>query len=291
MVHWYSLSVLVATTKSATYEAVLSKNHKVLVAHAVLGSIVFGLLAPLGAIVIRLKFPRLNLVKLHAFWQLVVWAIYTAAFSLGIWLRWSIGSAHLIAKWMDPHAIIGYILVGMLTLQPVLGYIHHLIFKSRFLAVQAGEPHAKAPGRTLITHGHLWLGRVLIPLGIINGALGIKATWSPMNPLQSAHTSNIAMIVYCVLVGAVYVLYLAICIRHEYRRTMDVVAREEGEPAAEEVARMPKSRRQSLETGKEILRIAEAQNNVHDDEIPLTEVSEKRQEERDVSEESLPGKI
>ena len=65
---------------------------------------------------------------------------------------------------MDPLAIIGYILIGMLTLQPALGYIHQLIFKSRFLAVQAGEPNAKARGR------------ILIPLGIINRALGIKAT-------------------------------------------------------------------------------------------------------------------
>ena len=48
MAPWYSLSVLVAATKSAAYEAALLKNHKVLTAHAVLGSLVFGLVPPLA---------------------------------------------------------------------------------------------------------------------------------------------------------------------------------------------------------------------------------------------------
>lgn len=280
--------VLAASTKSAAYQAALAKNHKVLLAHAIMGCLAFGLLAPLGAILIRLKMAKLNLLKVHGYWQLAVWAVYALAFALGVWLKWSIGSAHLMHKWMDPHGAIGYVLIGMLTLQPVFGYVHHVIFKKRFLAVQGGDTAAKAPGRTVITHGHLWLGRVLIPLGIINGGVGIKATWNPKNPLQTVKESKIAMIVYCVLAGVVYLIYLAVCIRHEYRRTMDVVAREEGEPAAVEVATMPKSRRQSLETGKEILRITgqgQGKTGV-EDEIPLTEV-----EEKDVSEESLPAKI
>jgi hypothetical protein len=264
--HWYtlpSLSTLFATKESPAYEAALRKNHRALIAHSALACLAFALLAPTGAILIRLKLTRINLLKLHGYWQLAVWAIYAASVGLGIWLKNNIGSAHLVHRWFDPHAYIGYILLGLLTLQPVLGYAHHLIFKRRFLAVHALENNTKAPGRTPITHGHLWLGRIVIPAGIINGALGIKASWSPQNPLQSVHTSKIAMIIYCSLTGIVYLVYLAICVRHEYRRTMDVVSTEQGAPAAVEVANMPKSRRQSLETGKEILRIAEAAENVN----------------------------
>ena len=289
--HWYSIAsfdLLKDSTRSMAYKHALEKDHKVLIAHAVLGCLALAFFAPVGAILIRLKLP--GVLKLHAYWQLGVWILYAAAFALGIWLKDSIGSVHLVHKWFDPHQYIGYILMGVITLQPVLGYVHHVIFKKRFLAVQAGDDNAKAPGRTPITHAHLWLGRILIPLGMINGALGIKASWSRKNPLQSDRTSKIAMMIYCVFAGMVYLIYLVICVRNEYRRTMDVVKTEEGAAAAFEVANMPKSRRESLETGKGILMMMEAQRIIPDDEKPLT-THWAVTEERHVSEGSLPTKI
>ena len=266
-------------TLSPAYEATLSKNHKILLAHAILSILAFALLLPLGAILIRLTLPRLPLLNLHGLWQITALLIYAIAFGLGLWLKDRIGSARLTHKWFDPHAYIGYILLGMLALQPLFGYAHHVIFKTRFLAVQAGEPHAKAPGRTIVTHAHLWIGRILIPLGIINGALGIKASWSKANPLQTVKESKIAMIIYCVGAGVVYLIYFAICVRHEYKRTMDVVSTEKGDAAAVEVATMRRERRQSLETGKEILKILNANANHDEAEVPLSAVTEHSHEE------------
>jgi hypothetical protein len=103
------------------------------------------------------------------------------------------------------------------------------------------------------------------------------------------------MIVYCALAGVVYLIYLAVCIRHEYRRTMDVVNTEEGVPAAVEVTNMPKSRQQSLETGKEILKILEAQGNIRSKEQEMSLKALNREQgldgTKDVSEVSLADKI
>ena len=284
-------------TLSPAFEANLFKNHKILLAHAFLGILAFALLLPLGTILIRLTLPRLPLLNLHGLWQITTLLIYAIAFGLGLWLKDRIGSARLTHKWFDPHAYIGYILLGMLVVQPLLGYAHHVLFKTRFLALQAGEPHAKAPGRTVVTQCHLWLGRILVPLGIINGALGIKASWSKANPLQTVRKSKVAMIVYRVGAGVVYLIYLAVCVRHEYKRTMEVVSTEEGDAAAIEVATMRRERRQSLETGKEILKILGANANHDEAEVPLSAVTEQSHEEegkrgeRDGAEESWERKI
>ena len=106
------------------------------------------------------------------------------------------------------------------------------------------------------------MGRTLITLGIINGGLGIRATWHKSNPLQSQSASKTAIIAYSVCAGTVFLLYVGVSVGHENRRATEFVKTEEGAPAAEHLTEMSKPRRQSLETGKEILRIQEAQRNV-----------------------------
>lgn len=63
-------------------------------------------------------------------------------------------------------------------LQPFFGLIHHLRFR-------------KTQQRTAWTEVHVWYGRILIILGIINGGLGI----------QLARTSGAGRIVYAVFGG------------------------------------------------------------------------------------------
>ena len=48
-----------------------------------------------------------------------------------------------------------------MVLQPAFGWFHHLHF-------------VKHQGRGAISHVHIWYGRILIALGIINGGLGLE---------------------------------------------------------------------------------------------------------------------
>lgn len=56
------------------------------------------------------------------------------------------------------HQIIGIVAVVALVVQAALGYQHHQGYK-------------KYGKRTLITHSHLWLGRLVIVVGMINAIL------------------------------------------------------------------------------------------------------------------------
>jgi hypothetical protein len=52
------------------------------------------------------------------------------------------------------------VLFILIFFQPILGYMHHRLFK-------------KYKRRTFWSHAHIWLGRIIITLGIINGGLGL----------------------------------------------------------------------------------------------------------------------
>lgn len=66
-----------------------------------------------------------------------------------------------ISKYSNYHPIIGIVIFAFLFFQPILGILHHIGFK-------------KTGRRSFISYVHLWLGRILITLGIINGGLGLK---------------------------------------------------------------------------------------------------------------------
>ena len=59
------------------------------------------------------------------------------------------------------HPVLGIIVVLLLLIQPILGLVHHYIYKRQ---------HA----RTLWATTHVWFGRIVITLGIVNGGLGLK---------------------------------------------------------------------------------------------------------------------
>jgi hypothetical protein len=58
-----------------TDEVDSAKYHKIVIAHAVLACSAWALVAPLGAILLRSGARGFNLLKLHAFWQLFVYAM------------------------------------------------------------------------------------------------------------------------------------------------------------------------------------------------------------------------
>jgi len=95
----------------------------------------------------------------------------------------------------NTHTILGTVVVVALLFQPFLGIIHH----RRYLAVQK---------RTAWTYVHVWYGRILILLGIINGGLG----------LQLAANTMAGKIAYSVLGGIMGALLCAVAVLFETKK-------------------------------------------------------------------------
>ena len=120
------------------------------------------------------------------------------------------------------HPIIGILVVGLLLLQPILGLIHHYIYK-------------RQGARTIWATAHVWFGRVVITLGIINGGLGLRLS-------DNTRKGEIA---YGVVAGVVWLLWMSVVVdwylRHgDGRRKNETKRRrrrgEKGSPASSEEA-------------------------------------------------------
>ncbi|RSL80373.1 hypothetical protein BHE90_005405 [Fusarium euwallaceae] len=147
----------------------------VLRAHGIIMSIVFLAGYPLGAVLM----PIIGKWLVHAGWQFIVF--------LGMWAGFGLG--YVYARdggywWQQTHTKMGTIVVALMGLQPILGYAHHRYFRS----------HGK---RGIISHVHIWFGRILMILGIVNGGLG----------LQLASSSTGYIVAYSVIAGIAALLY------------------------------------------------------------------------------------
>ena len=161
-------------------------------------SIAHGVLASLAFIVLFLASFR-GLWLIHGLVQIVAFVVYLAAFALGIWMTQQAPSqANLIGRY---HPIIGIVLLIVLLIQPVLGLVHHFQFK-------------KHGTRTVWSYGHLWLGRLLITLGIINGGLGLLLA------RQSGYgrPTTGQVIAYSVIAGVMWLLWVVSSIVGEKKR-------------------------------------------------------------------------
>ena len=163
-----------------------------LIAHGVLASLAFVILFPSGAIAIRLaSFP--GVVWLHAAFQVFAYLVYIAGFGLGVYLATEMDLPN------NYHPIIGIVVLIAIFFQPILGYLHHFLYK-------------KYNHRTLWSYAHIWLGRIAITLGIINGGLGLKLADS-MNM-----SSKSGMIAYGVIAAFMWLAWVAASFIGERRR-------------------------------------------------------------------------
>ena len=153
------------------------------------------------------------------------------------------------AVWRYPHASIGLVMLIGVFFQPWFGYIHHRIFKKRLDAINAGDTRKKL-GRTIITQVHLWLGRLLITVGVINGGLGIMVTWDRGESLQTTETSRRVAITYGVVAGTIFLIYAAFMCRHEYRRAPLIMNVPEGDSSIERSSTTSERSVQSIEIGR-----------------------------------------
>ena len=119
--------------------------------HAILLAGSFLLLFPAGTIALRWK----GLFKVH--WILQVVAAALCVLGLVIALVLSLQSIQY-ASFDEYHQIVGIIAVAILIPQLLFGYLHHRNYK-------------RVGRRSWVSHIHLWTGRAVILLGMLDGVL------------------------------------------------------------------------------------------------------------------------
>jgi hypothetical protein len=137
---------------------------------------------------------------IHGMFQLFAYLVYIAAFGIGVWMVNNI-PVNLLDSY---HPIIGIIVFVLLFFQPILGFVHHLKFK-------------KYSRRTVWSYGHLWLGRILITLGMVNGGLGLLLA-SDAPAITGFAPSKGQVIAYGVIAAIMWLLWVASAIVGERRR-------------------------------------------------------------------------
>jgi hypothetical protein len=165
---------------------VVLKRYKL--AHGVLMGVPAVILFPLGAISMRLfSFP--GLVYLHAGIQMLGLCLVIAGFGIGVWFAKEIMSTSGTNLWNvdNVHLRLGTAVFGLWIIQPLGGLLHHLLYR-------------KQGKRTAAGHLHIWLGRAVLILAVINGGLGI----------QLASGGKNAEIAYGTVSGAIFLFYIAV---------------------------------------------------------------------------------
>jgi hypothetical protein len=90
--------------------------------------------------------------------------------------------------WHWPHQILGTIIVVLFLLQPILGVWQH----TRFL---------KTGVRSVWASAHVWYGRFLIVLGVINGGLGLQLAGNADGGEESVYIVMVIVMLF-VYIGA-----------------------------------------------------------------------------------------
>lgn len=166
--------------------------------HGSLASIAFIALFPLGAILVRWGSFK-NIAYIHGGIQLFAYATFISAAGIGLFI------ATRLDLLMSAHAIIGMILLGTIFFLPFFGTLHHMQYK-------------KLQKRTVVSHGHIWVGRAAILLGMINGGLGLR--------FFGVREYEIAYGVFAGLMGLIYIASFTL---GEARRAKMTTARKGGE--------------------------------------------------------------
>ncbi|KAI9646869.1 hypothetical protein NHQ30_004869 [Ciborinia camelliae] len=155
-------------------------SDSVRIAHGVLASLAYVILFPSGAIAIRI-FSFRNLLWFHAGWMVAAYMIVLASVGMGVWMAYMY---HVLGT---THSIIGLVVAGCLLLQPISGLTHHMLYK-------------RHGGPNIATYPHVWWGRAVLTLGIINGGLAFRL----------ADNSKKGEITYGVIAGFMWLLWMVV---------------------------------------------------------------------------------
>ncbi|KAI9755621.1 MAG: hypothetical protein M4579_004194 [Chaenotheca gracillima] len=176
------------SSSSGDSSSSMSMRSRVVIAHGTIMGLAFVIFFPLGALTIRVLRMK-GLVWVHAGSQIFAYTVALAGFGLGVWIAVT-GDDGV----KGPHQIIGIIVIALLLFQPALGLIHHRLY-------------VKTQRKTVWALSHVWLGRGLLILGMINGGLGLRL---------AANTTK-GEIAYGVVAGVVGVSYIGIVLAASLR--------------------------------------------------------------------------
>ncbi|CAG8955448.1 hypothetical protein HYFRA_00010314 [Hymenoscyphus fraxineus] len=150
-------------------------------AHGILMGVAVVILFPLGAISMRLGVNP----WIHAGIQLISYILMIAGMAIGIIF---VNDVPFLTFGVT-HFAFGLAIVALLFLQPFFGLAHHFLYVRR-------------QSRTPISYVHIWYGRALMLLAVINGGLGLKL----------ANNTRGGTIAYGVVAGIMGVAYIAVVI-------------------------------------------------------------------------------
>lgn len=216
-------------------------------AHGVIMAIVFVIAYPVGALLM----PLLGKWLVHATWQSLAFLAMWAGFGVGFVISRHDGSvsgpilhfpiirptfSNKYFQWgHESHTILGVIVCALLSFQPILGWAHH-------------RHYLKYQQRGLVSHAHIWYGRVLMALGIINGGIGLQLASAPMKYI----------VVYSVASGIIAILYLAgavLALRRKFQRGKGLTS---ARSASEDGFLEPEEHSDSMQSQDQWFRMREA---------------------------------
>ncbi|RYP70271.1 hypothetical protein DL771_005574 [Monosporascus sp. 5C6A] len=166
-----------AVTPSAGF---IQSTSRIIMAHWIIMFIVWLILFPLGSALM----PLFGNWIFHATWQSVTFVLMWVGFALGKVAFNRFGEAG------TTHTNLGTVIVCLMVLQPIGGYMHH-------------RHYLQYKQRGVISHVHIWYGRALMVMGVVNGGLGIR--WASDD--GQVRGSPI-MVAYTVVAAVMAVIYL-----------------------------------------------------------------------------------
>ncbi|OAL26718.1 hypothetical protein AYO22_04071 [Fonsecaea multimorphosa] len=144
----------ISGTSSVSAEGQPEYYHALVYSHAILLGGAFVIVFPVGVLGLRWRWT----IAFKVHWILQLFATVGAYLGLAAAVFMSINGIEY-AAFNQTHQILGICVVAVLSVQVIMGYIHHVNYK-RF-----GR-------RTAPSYFHIWLGRVLIYGGMVNAILG-----------------------------------------------------------------------------------------------------------------------
>ncbi|PSN70742.1 hypothetical protein BS50DRAFT_267089 [Corynespora cassiicola Philippines] len=169
----------IGSTEDINNTLALIRNAQI--AHGVIASLAIVVWFPLGVFILR-TLKMKNTVRFHAMWQCVGLILLLVGFGLGSWMSSLMGGLY-----GEAHVILGIVITILFLVSAIFGYLHH----KNFLRTQS-PTHER--------HIHVWLGRFLLILGLINGGTGLKL----------ADNTTAGGIVYGVVAGLVGITYAGV---------------------------------------------------------------------------------
>ncbi|KAH7394919.1 hypothetical protein DE146DRAFT_633301 [Phaeosphaeria sp. MPI-PUGE-AT-0046c] len=132
-------------------------------AHGVLISVTIVLWFPFGVFLLRLLKVK-HTVRWHGAWQGIGLLMMLVGFGLGRYLAEEIPD-----RASEAHVLLGMVIAVLFLLMPILGWLHHKQFVS----------HGVKSWKSAV---HVWGGRALLLLGVVNSFTGLKLSEEGSGP-------------------------------------------------------------------------------------------------------------